>query len=149
MLLPNDAFLSWQKFSKESPKFDIGTILQKATVSDLSDAVVQAYNAPFPDDTYKAGARIFPSLVPVTSNDPETLNNRNAVKQLMQLEIPFLTAFSDSDPITKNLDKIFQQIIPGAKDQAHVVIENAGHFLQEDKGEELAEVIHQFILRNP
>ena len=146
---PNEAFLNWQKFSRESPKFDIGTIIQKATVSDLSEEVIRAYNAPFPDDSYKAGARIFPSLVPTTPSDPETANNRKAIKILMELDIPFLTAFGDSDPIMKGLDKILQQIIPGAKGQSHLVIENAGHFLQEDKGEELAEVVHQFIIDNP
>jgi haloalkane dehalogenase len=146
---PNQAFLDWQKFSQESPKFDIGTILQKATVSDLSDEVVAAYNAPFPDDSYKAGARIFPTLVPTRPDDPAAEPNRKAWQKLMACNLPFLTAFSDSDPIMKGLDKFLQKVIPGAKNQQHTTIIGGGHFLQEDKGEELAEVVNAFIAANP
>jgi haloalkane dehalogenase len=146
---PNQAFLDWQKFSQESPVFDIGTVLQIATVSNLPDDVIAAYNAPFPDDSYKAGARIFPTLVPTRPDDPASEPNRKAWQNLMTCELPFLTTFSDSDPIMKGLDKFLQSVIPGAKNQEHTTIIGGGHFLQEDKGEELAEVVNQFIEANP
>jgi len=87
-----DAFLKWQKFSQ-------GPMLQMSTVNELSDAEVAAYDAPFPDETYKAGARIFPALVPTSDKDPETENNKKAWASLMKFEKPFLTLFSDKDPI--------------------------------------------------
>jgi len=135
---PGKIFMDWREFSRKSPKFDIGTILQRATVSELSPEVVAAYNAPFPDDSYKAGARIFPSLVPISEEDVESDNNKMAWVALSQWKKPFLTLFSDSDPIMKGLEKIFKSIIPGAKGQPHEIIEGGGHFLQEDKGEEIA-----------
>ncbi|MCP4122100.1 MAG: haloalkane dehalogenase [Bacteroidetes bacterium] len=146
---PNQPFLDWQLFSQKSPKFDVGTVLQKATVSHLTDDVVAAYNAPFPDDSYKAGARIFPTLVPTRPDDPAAAPNRKAWASLMKLNIPFLTAFSDSDPIMRGLDKVFHKMIPGTKGQAHTTIEAGGHFLQEDKGEELAGIVVEFMKANP
>ena len=146
---PNQAFLDWQKFSQTSPKFNIGPILQKATVSNLSDEVIAAYDAPFPDDNYKAGARIFPTLVPTRPDDPASAANRKAVQALSQLELPFLTTFGDSDPIMRGFDKILQKLIPGTKGQKHVTIKDAGHFLQEDKGEEIATIVVQFMKDNP
>lgn len=143
----NDAFLRWQKFSQESPVFDIGRIIQGATVTNLTDDVVAAYNAPFPDDSYKAGARQFPSLVPTTPDDPASEPNRKAWEVLRKWEKPFLTAFSDSDPITRGADRPLQNLIPGAAGQPHVTIEGGGHFLQEDKGEELGKIVVDFIAR--
>jgi haloalkane dehalogenase len=142
---PGEAFMRWQKFSRESPAFDIGRLIQGATTTQLPDDVVAAYDAPFPDDSYKAGARIFPSLVPTRPDDPATPANRKAWEVLARWEKPFLTTFSDSDPITKGGERVLQARIPGAKDQPHTVITGAGHFLQEDKGEELAQVIVDFI----
>lgn len=144
---PNEAFMRWQKFSQTSPVFDIGRVIQGGTVTTLPDDVVAAYNAPFPDDSYKAGARIFPSLVPTSPDDPAAPANRRAWEVLMAWEKPFLTAFSDSDPVTKGGERILQQRIPGAQGQPHTTIAGAGHFLQEDKGEELARVIVDFIAR--
>jgi haloalkane dehalogenase len=143
----NDAFLRWQKFSQESPVFDIGRIIQGATVTNLPDDVVAAYNAPFPDDSYKAGARQFPSLVPTAPDDPASEPNRAAWEVLRKWEKPFLTAFSDSDPITRGADRPLQNLIPGAAGQPHVTIEGGGHFLQEDKGEELGGIVVDFIAR--
>ena len=143
----NEAFLAWQKFSQTSPAFDIGRIIQGATVTTLPDEVVAAYSAPFPDDDYKAGARIFPSLVPTTPDDPAAPANRKAWETLRQFQKPFLTAFSDSDPITRGGDRALQKLIPGAAGQPHVTIEGGGHFLQEDKGEELAKIVNDFIAR--
>ena len=144
---PNEAFMRWQKFSQTAPQFDIGRIIQNGTAAVLPDDVMAAYDAPFPDDSYKACARIFPSLVPSTPDDPAAEANRRAWEVLMRWEKPFLTAFSDSDPITRGGEHVMQRRIPGAAGQPHVTIEGAGHFLQEDKGEELAGVIVDFIAR--
>ncbi|MGB6837572.1 MAG: haloalkane dehalogenase [Dehalococcoidia bacterium] len=142
-----EAFLRWQEFSQTSPVFDIGGIVQGGTVTTLSDDVVAAYNAPFPDDSYKAGARVFPSLVPTAPDDPAAPANRNAWEVLRRWEKPFLTAFSDSDPVTRGGDRVFQVQVPGAKNQPHATIKGGGHFLQEDKGEELAAIVVDFIAR--
>ncbi|MFP4476133.1 MAG: haloalkane dehalogenase [Desulfatibacillaceae bacterium] len=140
-----EAFLQWRKFSVETPDFDAGAIVQMATVSTLPDDVVAAYNAPFPDDSYKAGARIFPSLVPVNRDDPGAAENREAWEVLRTFDKPFLTAFSDKDPITRGGERIFQHRIPGARDRGHVTIKGGGHFLQEDQGEQFAKVVIDFI----
>ncbi len=97
-----------------------------------------AYDAPFPDESYKAGARRFPMLVPVSPDDPAAAANRAAWAVLQQWEKPFLTAFADGDPIFRGVDAVLQRAIPGAREQPHTTIENAGHFLQEDRGERLA-----------
>ena len=142
---PNEAFMSWRKFSQESPKFDIATVIQRATVQELSDEVLRAYNAPFQHEDYKAGARIFPSLVPVLKTDPEALKNAETWKFLSKYQKPFLTLFSDSDPIMSGLEKVFQKKVPGAGGQPHEIIKNGGHFLQEDKGEQIADKVVAFM----
>jgi len=144
----SEAFLNWRKFSQESPEFDIGAILSMGSQTTLSEEVLAAYNAPFPDDTYKEGARIFPSLVPIDQDDPAAPANRKAWEVLSKFEKPFLTAFSDSDPITKGGDAFFLKMVPGAKGQPHTTIKGGGHFLQEDCGEELARVMVDFIKLN-
>lgn len=140
-----EAFLNWRKFSQETPEFDVGFILQSATQTELSDEVVAAYRAPFPDDTYKEGARIFPSLVPISPDDPAAPANRKAWEVLSAFEKPFLTAFSDQDPVTAGGDKVLQKLIPGAKGPAHTTIQGGGHFLQEDCGEKFARVVVDFM----
>ncbi len=145
----NDAFNQWKEFSQHSPKFNIGKVIDMATVAPLTEEVLAAYNAPFPDESFKAGARQFPALVPVTPDDPAAQPNRDAWGILQQFDKPFLTAFSDKDPIMSGLEGIFQSMIPGARGQAHTTIQDAGHFLQEEKGEELAGVVNQFITANP
>jgi len=142
---PPDAFLKWQKFSQTVPVFPVGPMLQMSTVNELSDAEVAAYDAPFPDETYKAGARIFPALVPTSDKDPETQNNKKAWASLMKFEKPFLTLFSDKDPITKGGERVLKKLIPGTKGQKHTIIENGGHFLQDDKGEEIAKLMIEFM----
>ncbi|MFX1324545.1 MAG: haloalkane dehalogenase [Promethearchaeota archaeon] len=144
-----EAFLTWRKFSRESPKFDVGRLIQGATIKQLTKEEQYAYDAPFPDDSYKAGVRILPSLVPISTDDPEHKANKKAGAQFRKWEKPFLTAFSDSDPVTRGGDRYWQQNIPGAKGQNHTTVENAGHFLQEDKGPELANIIIDFIKINP
>lgn len=142
---PGEAFLRWQTFSQTAPEFHIGRIVQGGTVTELPDDVVAAYDAPFPDDTYKAGARQFPALVPTSPDDPAAPANRRAWDVLRRWQKPFLCAFSDSDPITRGGDRVFQNDVPGTKGQPHTTIVGAGHFLQEDKGEELARVIVDFM----
>ena len=141
----SDAFLNWRKFSVETPDFDAGAIIAMATKKSMADDIMAAYNAPFPDDSYKAGARIFPSLVPIDSDDPASQANREAWKVLSRFKKPFLTAFSDGDPITKGGESIFQKQVPGAKGQPHTTIKGGGHFLQEDCSEEFAEVVVSFV----
>ena len=140
---PPQAFLDWQNFAATSPKFDVATIMQKATTTVLSDEVMKAYNAPFPTDEYKAGARVFPALVPTSEKNPECNNNKDAWKILIQWNKPFLNVFSDQDPITKGGDQVFQKLIPGTKGMDHKTI-SGGHFLQEDSGPEIAELMVSF-----
>ncbi len=141
----SEAFMQWQKFSQEAPEFPIGTIIQGATITDLSDDVVAGYDAPFPDDTYKAGARIWPSYVPTTPDDPEAGPNREAWKVLLAFDKPFLCCFSDGDPVTAGGEAAFIGRVAGAEGQPHTTIEGGGHFLQEDKGPELAALLNTFI----
>ena len=129
-----EAFFNWQKFSQEVPEFPTGKIISGGVTQKLSEQVIAAYNAPFPGEEYKQGARQFPMLVPVSVDDPERGANIEAWEVLKQWDKPFLTAFSDSDPITRGGDAIFQKLIPGTNDQPHTTIENGGHFLQEDQG---------------
>ncbi|MGI9238049.1 MAG: haloalkane dehalogenase [Woeseiaceae bacterium] len=135
------AFMIWRAFARFSPWFPIGKIIQSGTVTDLPDDVVAAYDAPFPSARYKAGARAFPALVPVTPSDEASDANRAAWQVFSNWQKPFLTTFSNRDPITRGLERQWQETVPGAKDLQHVKIKNAGHFLQEDKGPELAEVL--------
>jgi haloalkane dehalogenase len=142
---PSEAFLAWRKFSQSVPEFPAGRILQGATQTELSAAEVAAYDAPFPDESYKAGARQFPLLVSITPDDPAVPANRAAWLGLERFEKPFLTAFSDGDAVTRGSEVAMQQRIPGARGQRHVTIAGGGHFLQEDCGEELAHVVTEFI----
>ncbi|HEY5935504.1 MAG TPA: haloalkane dehalogenase [Kofleriaceae bacterium] len=145
----SEAFLRWRAFSQETPVFDVGKIIAKACAKPLAPEVLAAYDAPFPDETFKAGARQFPTLVPITPDDPASAANRAAWSVLGRWQKPVLTAFSDKDPITRGADKLIQFAIPGAKGQPHTTIREGGHFLQEDQGEALAEVVVDFIARNP
>lgn len=142
------AFKLWQKFARFSPWFPVGRILQFATVGRLSSSVIEAYDAPFPSGRYKAGARAFPGLVPTHPDDPASNANRQAWEKLKAWEKPFLTAYSDRDPITRGQDKAFLRSVPGSRNQPHRVIADAGHFLQEDKGPELARILIDFISAN-
>jgi len=142
-------FTVWQRYSQRSADLPIGRVIQQGTVTELSEETLQVYEAPYPDASYKAGARIFPSLVPTTPDDPAAPANRAAWEALSQFEKPFLTAFSDGDPITARGDLLFRRYVPGTKGQPHTTIKGAGHFLQEDQGEVFANVILDFVRRNP
>jgi haloalkane dehalogenase len=144
---PNEAFLAWQTFSRESPDFPIGRIVSNGCATKLTDDVVAAYDAPFPDDTFTAGARRFPSLVPTSTDDPAHDANTKAWEVLRTFDRPFLCAFSDRDPVTKGGERQFVGHVPGTAGQPHTTIEGAGHFLQEDAGEALARVIVDFVAR--
>jgi haloalkane dehalogenase len=141
----SEAFLAWQRFSQETEDFPVGRIIAGGCTTALSPEIIAAYDAPFPDDRHKAAARIFPSLVPTSGDDPAPADNQAAWKVLEQFDRPFLLAFSDSDPITAGGDAPFRAKVPGAQGRAHVTIEGGGHFLQEDRGPELARVIADFI----
>lgn len=142
---PGEAFHRWKRYSQETPRFHAGGIVRGGCRREVAPEVIAAYDAPFPDDGYLAGARQFPTLVPVTPDDPAAEPNRAAWGELGRWTRPFLCAFSDGDPITRGGDQVFRRLIPGCEGQPHTVIEDAGHFLQEDQGERLAEVVVDFI----
>lgn len=140
-------FMHWQKFCAESGGFRPEEVL--ALMLSLSDEEKAAYAAPFPDESYIAGARQFPTLVPITPDNPATLANRAAWAVFEQWEKPLLTTFSDSDPVTAGAQVRFQKSVPGAQGQPHITIEGAGHFLQEQAPEALAEATMKLIADNP
>jgi haloalkane dehalogenase len=134
------AFRIWRAFSRYSPWFPIGRIVQTGTKRVLSDTEVAAYNAPFPDSRYEAGARAYPSLVPVQPDIPGVVENQRAWKVFEQWEKPFICCFSNGDPITRGGDAPFRQRIPGAQNQTHTTL-HGGHFIQEDDPENFASLI--------
>ena len=138
---PGEAFLKWKEYSQTVEDFHVGGIIKGGTVRDISQDIIEAYNAPFPDDTYKEAARQFPTLVPVTPDDPSSQVNRDAWEKLKEWDKPFLCAFSDSDPVMAGVDKAFIKLVPGTKDMPHTTIERAGHFLQEDNPEDCVKAI--------
>ncbi len=142
---PSAAFLSWLQFSQEVETFPTGTIINAGCATDLSPEVMAAYDAPFPDEAFTEGARQFPILVPITPDDPAAAANRAAWDVLARWTKPFLTAFSDGDPITAGSERVLQERIPGAGGRPHVTVAGGGHFLQEDKGPELAQAVIDFV----
>lgn len=144
-------FLAWQAFALRSPDLPIGRIIRSGTTQgdQMPDAVVAAYEAPFPDVSYKAGAKAFPALVPTSPDQEASTRLRLARRALARWRKPALVLFSDGDPITRGGDPFFRRLIPTAKDQPEITITGAGHFLQEDKGEEIAQHILAFLERTP
>jgi haloalkane dehalogenase len=138
---PGEAFLQWKDYSQTVEDFHTGGIIKGGTVREVSQETIDAYNAPFPDNSYKEAARQFPTLVPVTPNDPSSQVNREAWQKLKKWDKPFLCAFSDSDPIMAGVDKTFIKLVPGTKNMPHTTIEKAGHFLQEDNPEDCVKAI--------
>jgi haloalkane dehalogenase len=141
------AFEMWLEFSQSVPELPIGDVLQNGSTRDLSDAEVAAYDAPFPDESYKVGARVFPTLVPVKAEQASVRENIAAWEVLARFDKPFITAFGDSDPITQGGEAIMQAKIPGAANQPHIIIAGGHHFIQEDAPETLVSVILK--LRRP
>ena len=146
---PGEAFLNWQRFSQTVEDFAVGFIVGSGCHTPPGEDVVAAYDAPFPDDSYKAGARQFPLLVPTSPDDPAAAANRSAWDVLRTWKKPFLTAFSDEDAITRGGDRAFQSEVPGCAGQPHTTITGGGHFLQEDCGPELARVVADWIANTP
>ena len=142
-----ESFMKWQAYSQHSETFDIGKVIDRGTSRPLSDDVMRGYNAPFPGEKYKAGARMFPMLIPITEEDPESKNNIKAWEKLGQWTKPMLTLFGEKDDIMKGADAIFQGIVPGTKGQDHDILD-AGHFIQEEAGEELAKRMIAFYKKN-
>jgi haloalkane dehalogenase len=144
-----DAFHQWRAYSQSAPEFPIGQIVNGGTARDLSAAEIAAYDAPFPDDRYKAGARQFPTLVPAEPDDPAAPANRAAWQVLEAWDKPFVCAFGALDPITRGADRALRERIPGTAGQPHVTLQQAAHFSQEDAGPQLAQILLDLAGRLP
>jgi haloalkane dehalogenase len=143
----SDAFDAWRAASQRMPEFLAGRVLARTCTPPLAAEIAAAYDAPYPDQSYVAGARQFPMLVPTRPDDPASEANRAAWRALRSFEKPLLCAFSDGDPITRGSERAFIERVPGTRGVEHVTIEGASHFLQEDKPDELAAAILTFCKR--
>jgi len=143
----SDALLDWILASQRMPHFSAGAIVAGVCARPVAPEVIAAYDAPFPDERHLGAARHFPALIPITPGDPGAVRNRATWRVLERFERPFLTAYSDGDPATRGWETIFQRRVPGARRQPHTTIADAGHFLQEDAGPELAKVVVDFVGR--
>jgi haloalkane dehalogenase len=141
-------FMYWVRHCDAHPDFHPAEVM-KLSLKSCSDAEYQAWAAPFPSEEYVQGARQFPSLVPIIPDNPAIPANREAWKFYEQTGMPFLTAFGDSDPVTRGGEKRFIESVPGAKGQKHTMLKGAGHFIQDDAGAELAQIVVQFVKDNP
>ena len=137
----SDAVAGWIRYSQTVPELAVGGVLQMGTGRTLTDAEVAAYDAPFPDESYKAGARAFPLLIPLTPGHASVAENKAAWRVLEGWAKPFVTCFSDRDPITAGGERVFQSRVPGCQGQPHRTIAGGGHFLQEDAPDELAAMV--------
>ncbi|KUI28357.1 haloalkane dehalogenase [Mycobacterium sp. IS-1742] len=143
-----DIWWRFREAMQSAPSVDVGRFVAGGCHRPMSDEVRAGYDAPFPDDSYCAGPRAMPGLVPTTPDDPASAANRSAWATLTRSETPMLVAFSDSDPITGAMAPIFAREMRGAAGVDHPTIREAGHFLQEDAGEELATAIVDFLARH-
>lgn len=139
------AFKIWRAFARFSPWFPIGRIVSAGCAVPLSENDRYAYDAPFPTRRHTVAARLFPTFVPTEPDDPERMRNEAAWEVLKRWDKPFLTLFSSRDPVTRGGDKIFLKWVPGTANQPHAVTRGAGHFLQEDKGAELAQTLNHWM----
>lgn len=143
-----DIWWSFREAVEKAEVLDVGRFVESGCVRGMSAGVRAAYDAPFPVEESKAGPRVMPSLVPNTPEDPASEANRAAWAHLTSWEKPFLTPFSDSDPITGAMAPILRKLVPGTRGLDHPVVTNAGHFLQEDAGDELGRIVAEFITTN-
>jgi haloalkane dehalogenase len=140
----------WWRFRRAveaAETLDVGRLVAAGCVRGLADEDRAAYDAPFPDESFKAGPRVMPLLVPTRPDDPATEANRAAWERLARWEKPFLVAFSDNDPITGAMAPVLRKLVPGTRGLTHPVVEGAGHFLQEDAGQRLGQVVADFVAR--
>lgn len=144
----SEGFEAWLAFSQNTPELPVGFILNGGTARDLSDAERAAYDAPFPDESYKEGARIFPALVPITPEHASVEENKTAWAVLERFDKPFVTAFSDADPITRGGEAMFLARVPGTKGVAHTTLKG-GHFVQEDSPVEIAALLDGLVTSLP
>ncbi len=136
-----EGFRDWLAFSQSRPVMEVGRVVSGGITRKLSASEISAYDAPFPTVDYQAGALVFPTLVPVTPDNPATYDNLAAWKALEQFDKPFLTAFGDRDRVLGHLDVVLQTRIPGARGRDHVRLKSASHFSQEDEPDALVEAI--------
>ncbi len=139
----------WQQFRemvRTASPLDVGRIVEAGTSSGLDAVTRTAYNAPFPDESYKAGVRALPDLVADSPDHPEAEANRRAWRRLASVQVPVRCAFGADDPITRGADQLLAERLPGAAGRDHARIEGASHFVQEDAPRELAKVIDRFVI---
>ena len=141
-----EGFANWLSFSQKVPIMAVGALLQAGSVRELTPAEVAAYDAPFPDESYKEGARQFPTLVPVTPEHAQVAENLAAWKVLEAFDKPVVTCFSDADPVSGGGEKVFQARVPGTKGQPHVIL-SGGHFLQEDSPAQIVDLVDALAAR--
>ena len=142
---PNDALRQWQEYAAAAPDFDVSAIVARACTTSLPEEVLRGYDAPYPDDTYKAGPRVFPALIPVRPDDPSSHAVRASRAVLAASSMPFLTVYGELDPIGGAADAMFHTLVPGASGQPHVRLPGAGHNVPEDAGETLGTAVADFV----
>jgi haloalkane dehalogenase len=145
---PNEALREWQEYAATAAEFDVPAIVARACTSSLSTPTLRAYGAPYPDDAYQAGARVFPALIPVRPDDPSAPAVRASREALTRWDRPFLTVYGVQDPIGGAADAMFHALVPGANGQPHVRLADAGHNLPEDAGDLLGTVVAGFVTAN-
>jgi len=148
-VLPSDALREWRRFAAAAPVFDVSAIVARACVTELDQAVRSAYDAPYPGEEYKAGARVFPALIPVTPDDPSAQAVRDSRAALSRSTMPFLTVYGEQDLIAGAADGMFQQLVPGASGLPHVRLPGAGHNMPEDAGAAFGRIVAGFAQRLP
>jgi haloalkane dehalogenase len=141
---PNEALRQWQEYAATAADFDVSAIVNRACASSLTPQTLRGYDAPYPDDTYKAGARVFPALIPVRPDDPSAPAVRASRTALGQSDMPFLTVYGEQDPIGGAADAMFHSLVPGTAGQPHVRLADAGHNMPEDAGALLGTVVADF-----